>query len=197
MARFSILADPELADVSNTLRKRLETLANEIAPEDFSEGVLGPLMKAVLASSFCQVDACEGALWLADQQEEFLVPVFNSGPESDKFVGKFKQPLNSGLISMVYATEQPFCENEVHQNSQHDKTIDTAMNRVTVSMVAVPLFFGCRVRGVISCVRLKSPASDAPVPPMFCGKRMREMQLTAETVQRLIEHRLISIALDW
>ena len=196
MPRFSILADPELEEVSITLRKRLESLGNEIAPEDFSDGVFSPLMRGVLSSSFSLAEATEGALWLADPNHEFLVPVFNSGPEAEKFVGSFKQPLNSGLISMVYATEQPFCENDVHHNSQHDKTVDSAMETVTASMVAVPLYFGGRIRGVMSCVRLK-PNSEAPDPPGFTGANMRQMQLAAETLQRLIEHRLLSIALAW
>ena len=196
MPRFSILADPELEEASITLRKRLESLGNEIGPADFSDGIFSPLMKGVLSSSFLLADATEITLWLADQDQEFLVPIFNSGPEADKFVNSFKQPLNSGLISMVFATEQPFCENEVHHNSQHDKTIDTAMETVTVSMIAVPLYYGGRLRGVVSCVRLKANA-EAPDPPGFTGAHMRQIQLAAETLQRLIEHRLLSIALAW
>ena len=196
-SRLSILPDSQFEDVSNALRKRLESLANEIEPSEYADGLFDPLMKGLLASSFHISDASEGTLWLADPSQESLIPVYNNGPNAAKFVGVFKQPLNSGLISMVYATEQPFCENNVHLNSQHDKTVDTALESVTVSMIAVPLFFGGRLRGVISCVRLKDPGSDAPDPPGFKAAHMRQMQLAAEAIQRLIEHRLLSISLGW
>ena len=64
-------------------------------------------------------------------------------------------------------------------------------------MIAVPLFFAQDVRGVISCVRVKPPDASAPDPPGFSVEDLGRIELAAETVQRLLEHRLIVECLGW
>jgi len=46
------------------------------------------------------------------------------------------QPLNAGIISMVFSTEEPFCENEIGRNKTQDPTLDRMLAVQTESMIA-------------------------------------------------------------
>ena len=125
-----------------------------------------PDRAAILESAFAAVAADEGTLWLLDEPQEALVPVWNSGPNAETFVGKHHQPLSAGLISLVCVSEQAQCENEVYRNVQQDPTLDMRLGVLTCAMIAAPLRIGGTIRGVVSCVRLKNGA-DAPDPAPF------------------------------
>ena len=65
-----------------------------------------------------EVGGCEGTVWLADKEEKNLVAVYNSGEDAASLVG-FEQPIGAGIISMVFAQQQPYCENDIGGSHGH------------------------------------------------------------------------------
>lgn len=152
-------------------------------------------MRSLLVEGFQRAGAHEGTVWLLDHARTNLVPRFNNGPNSATFVGSYRQSLRAGMISMVVATEQPICENEVHRNQQQDRTLDRKLGKMTCSMIAVPFYFVGEVRGVISAVQLKNFGAGDPDPGGFSPDDLRSLQLTASVLSRLIEHELITLSI--
>src|SRR5690349_959363 len=107
--RIHLIADAAFEEFQATLKARIARVGAEIGAEQI-EPLLDPLLLRIAEDGFNEAGAHEGTIWLVDSTEEHLMPVFNSGPHASAFVGKFKQPLSAGLISMVFATEQPFLE---------------------------------------------------------------------------------------
>lgn len=163
----------------------------EGAFDEFFDGT----MRSLLVAGLECVNAHEGTVWLLDHSRLNLVPRYNNGENAATFVGSFRQTLRAGMISMVVATQQPICENEVHKSRQQDRTLDQKLGLVTCSMLAVPLYFASEVRGVISAVRLKRADTDDPDPPGFSPHDLRGLQLTGSVLSRLIEHELIALAI--
>src|SRR5262249_36878765 len=160
LTRVSSLPDPAFEQLRPMLAERLDRLGSSIRPEQFAS-LLNPLMRQVLEKGFADAGADEGTVWLLDEAGENLVPAYNNGPQASQFVGRFKQPLKAGLICMVFASEQPFMENEVWKNSRQSKLLDTQLQVRTWAMIAVPFYFLGTCRGVISCVQLKRPTGQA------------------------------------
>jgi hypothetical protein len=193
--RFNLLADPSFGPLQSALQERIGAAAAALDAETFPD-LFDPVMRGVFATSLANAGAHEGALWLVDAAGENLVPVINTGPNAEGFVGEYRQPLSRGLISMVFATEQPFCENEVYRHQVQDKTLDSRLGVLTCSMIAVPFYFARQLRGVISCVQLKP--QDAPEdPPGFSMASIRDVQLAAEVLSRLLDHRLVAVTVGW
>jgi len=193
--RLNLLPDPAFADLRAALSERLERMSAAIKPAQFAT-LLDPLMRQILERGFIEAQADEGTVWLLDESGEHLVPAFNTGPDAAKLVGTFKQPLNTGLICMVLASEQPFLENEVHQNASQSKLLDSRLKVQTHSMIAVPLHFVHACRGVISCVQLKRYAGD-PDPAGFRPEHLAAVQSATALLAQLIEFHLLSRAVGW
>jgi hypothetical protein len=60
-------------------------------------------------------------------------------------------------------------------------------------MLAVPFYFVGELRGVISAVQLRASADEIE-PPGFTPENLRNLQLTAAVLTRLIEFQLMSFA---
>ena len=121
----------------------------------------------------------------------------NNGPAAEKWVGKFRQPLSAGIVSMVYSTEEPFCENDVYRNAAQDPTLDRILAVRTESMIAVPLYFARECRGVISCVRLGNSDSVTTIPEGFTMESMHEIILASTVLSSLFDYKLLSGVLGW
>jgi hypothetical protein len=141
----------------------------------------------VLTKAFSAVGADEGTIWLLDEKEEALVPVWSSGPYGERFIGAHRQPLTAGLMSLICVTEQGICENAVYQNAQQDPTLDRRLGVLTCAMIAVPLRFADAVHGGISCVRLKPVDSGAPEPPPFSAADLAVVTEAVREVERLVQ----------
>jgi hypothetical protein len=191
--RLTVLNDDRLDVLRAVVEARVKMAAQvvgETAFEEFFDGT----MRTHLVKAIAAAQAHEGSVWLLDETRSCLVPRFNSGPHAASFVGSFRQDLRSGMISMVVATEQPICENQVHQNQQQDPALDRQLQLLTCAMLAVPFYFAGELRGVISAVQLKESA-DAPEPPGFTAENLDTLQLGAEVLSRMVEHQLLSLAL--
>jgi len=154
-------------------------------------------MRQVLAQGFTDSKADEGTLWLVDSMGEYLVPAYNTGPNADKLIGKFRQPLNAGLICMVFASEQPFIENDVRQNSRQSPLLDNLLQVQTYALIAVPFYFLKTCRGVISCVQLKTSNTESQKPTGFAPGDLETVQRAASVLTRLIDYRLLGSTVDW
>lgn len=195
MTRINLLPDPRFAPLSHALDERMASMAAAIAGEKFA-GILDPVAVRGLEHAFRLVGADEGTLWISNQEETHLVPVFNNGPNRAAFVGIYRQPLTAGIISMVYGNEQAFCENEVYRNADQDKTLDQKLNVLTCGMIAVPFYFARGRRGVLSCVRLKANAS-AGDPPPFLPSDLTMFQTAAAILSRQVDGMLLATAVGW
>jgi len=142
---------------------------------------------AILRNAFAAVHADEGTIWLLDEKQEALVPVWSSGPYGERFVGIHRQPLTVGLMSLICVTEQAICENAVYQNSQQDPTLDRRLGVLTCAMIAVPLRFRDAIHGGVSCVRLKPAAAAVPDPPPFSTADLALVTDAVREAERLIE----------
>lgn len=191
--RFTVLPDSRLSALRGIVSTRLEEAAQALAEGAFDEFFDGT-MRAAFLEGLSQAGAHEGTVWLLDPTQNWLVPQFNNGPNAVNFVGRFRQNLQAGMISMVVATEQPICENEVHKNAQQDPTLDRKLGLITCSMLAVPLYFAGELRGVVSAVRLKPAGAMVPDPAGFSPEDLRALQLSADVLERLIEHELLTLS---
>ena len=194
--RLNIVPDPNFVQLKPLLAERLERIAATLQAEQFGT-LLNPLMRQVLEKSFAEAGADEGTVWLLDLPGEHLVPAHNTGPRAAELVGKFKQPLNAGLICMVFANEQPFLENEVWKNVHQSKLLDSQLQQQTSAMIAVPFYFLRACRGVISCVQLK-PMEGAPAKTAgFRPPDLESVQRAAALLTQAIELELLSRAIGW
>ena len=189
-ARWTIVPDPRFAELQEPLRERVALAANSVQPDNFAS-LLDPLAQEILRQGFKQAGADEGTVWLLDSEAKHLVPAYNSGPHAAKMIAQFKQPLNAGLISMVFASEQPIVENEVFKNARQSKLLDELLQVQTHGLIAVPFHFLKGCRGVVSCVQLKKPARQ------FEFADLGSIQRTAALLSQLIELRLLSTAVGW
>jgi hypothetical protein len=189
--RFLLLPDRELSSHAAKLETALEGAAKLINAKNFAD-FAGVAALHVLRQSLHALGADEGTIWLLSPQEDALVPVFNTGPQADEWVGCFQQPLDEGLISMVFASEQPYCENETWQDTRHSKKLDQKLGLTTRAMVAVPFGFAGATRGVLSAVQLCSATETAPASGSFGPESLEKMILCAHLLGALFELRCLN-----
>lgn len=175
-SRLTLLPDERFAPLLPSVQECLTSAANSITADNFTS-MLDDAMRRAIQLAFRQAGADEGTVWLVDQTKEALVPAYNTGPNAEQFVAKFRQPLDRGLVSMVFGNEKPFTENEVPKNAQQDKTLDSKLKVQTLAMIIVPLYFLYGCRGVVSCVKLGLP-----------GKKATESRRFDESAQALLIH---------
>lgn len=194
--RLSFLPDPAFRELRPVLTERLNQLGAAFRGQQFGS-LFDPVMRQTVERGFESAGAQEGTVWLLDDTEEHLIAAYNSGPQAGQWVGRFKHPLQTGLIGMVFASEQPFLENEIWKNARHRKELDGLLKVETSAMIAVPFYLLRGCRGVISCVQLRSADVGKPDPPGFRPEDLAAMQWTAATLSQLLELRLLSHAVGW
>jgi hypothetical protein len=192
---MSMLPEERFGPLRHALQERVRDMGNQVCAGGF-ESLLDGVMRSCLMDGFAAVHADEGTVWLLNEDRTALVPRLNTGPKAAEFVGKFSQPLTIGMISVVVATEQPMCENDVYKNAQQDKSLDQRLGLLTCAMLAVPFAFGGALRGVISCVRVKPAGSESPDPPMFRMEDLQRLQSTTSMLQRLVDYRMLATCLQ-
>jgi GAF domain-containing protein len=192
--RFTVMPEERFQSIRPAVEARIQEAARELPGPGF-DLIFDGGMRAVLIEAFRAAGAHEGTIWLLNCEQTALIPVFNSGPHATAFVGQFEQPLANGMISLVIASEQPLCENQVWRNSAQDKALDDKLGLRTHAMIAVPLVFSGQLRGVISCVQLQGADSSEPDPPGFQPEHLRNVQLTSSVIGRLIDARLLALCL--
>jgi hypothetical protein len=192
--RLTLLPCNRFTVLLPALHESLASIGRSITAENFAS-MLDRTMQRVIRSAFEDAGASEGTIWLVEEATRTLAPAYNTGPRAEGLVGRFKQPLGAGLISMVFVSEQPFLENQVFQNSSQDKSLDSLLSVQTMAMIATPFYFLEACRGVVSCVQLKIPGASEPTSPGFDESDKARVLHAAITLGRLIDHRLLRAAL--
>lgn len=204
-APFSILQDPEISVLAGRLRDHSAALWEKSlreAPGALMEGVATGLLTRALRG----VGADEGSVWLAGDGGQFLLPVWNNGPDAEKFIGSFRLPASAGITGWVFTGGMATCESEVCFNQKQNRELDLQLGVLTWAMLAAPLRVAGETRGVLTAVRLirlaeLSPLTAAPrsdedfpegfVPPSsFSINDLAVMESTARILSRLLDHRL-------
>ena len=193
-SHLDIQPDPRFLELQSGLVDRLARVADSIRPSNLAS-LLDPLMRDLLEVAFQEAGAHEGTIWWHDESNECLVPGYNTGPNAAQLVGKFRQPLNAGLVCMVLASEQPFLENRVYQNAQQSKLLDMTLGVRSYALIAVPFYLLRGCRGVVSCVQLLRP--EEPEPAGFQPRDLAGVQRAVSCVSRLLEWRLVGQTLGW
>ena len=192
--RPSLLPSPEFEKLSPLLSDRVMRTAAALTAANFGE-FLDPTMQNLLQRSFQNAGAHEGAVWLVDGDGKDLVICHAWGARAQRVLG-YAQTLERGLVSMVFATEQPYCENKVYTNRLQARSLDEKLGVLTCSMIAVPLVFAKGLRGIMSCIKVKTGA-DEPDPPGFAPESLGEIQFAAHVLGKLIEFELVSVITGW
>jgi hypothetical protein len=188
--RFTLLPDPRFREHASILADRLDKAARLITRETFDD-FADDLMKSVLEESFEAAGGDEGTLWLVNPTKPELDAVYNNGPAADAIL-RHSQPLSSGLISMVFSTGQPFCDNEIGKNPEHDKSVDRKTTSPTGAMIAVPFYFAQQCRGIVSCVQLDTNRRAGKKRAPFDMASMGEIRRAASLLTRLFDFKLVS-----
>ena len=194
--RCVILPDVRFVSLKAALGERLNAVAATIRPENFAS-LLDSLMLDVLQRGFADATAHEGSIWLLDPGGTHLVPAWNNGAKAAEFVCRFRQPLDRGIISMVFASEQPFVENKVYQNQVFDPELDRRLGLRTCALIEVPFYFLKGCRGIISCVQVKALGENVPDPQGFSPQHLAAVQRTSAMLSRLLEFRLLGSTVGW
>ena len=192
--RPSLLPSPEFEKLGSLLSDRVMRTAGSLGAGGFGE-FLDPTMRDLLRRAFENAQAHEGAVWLADPERQHLVICHAWGSHAEQVLG-FKQPLEKGIVSMVFATEQPFCENKIYTNRMQARALDQQLGMLTCSMIATPLNFAKGLRGVVSCIKAKQTAEEED-PPGFPPHALGLMQQVAHVLGKLIEFELVSAITGW
>lgn len=148
--------------------------------------LLSPEMADDLSAAFREANADEGTVWLLDSDGGHLVAQHNTGVDADKIVG-FQQPLGKGLISMVFETEQAFCENDIQRNTAQDKRLDRHVGKSTMALIAVPFIVRGEISGVISCVKLDGEVSGTGFTGIDLDRVMRAEFTLQQAVERALD----------
>lgn len=149
-AEFVVAKNPELSGMGARLGDCVRRSLEALRPEEAC-GLISPLMSDLFADSLQSVGADGGTLWLLRPGEAVLEAVFN--PLEPEITGK-RQPLVSGIVSLVFATAESQCVGRAGKNSRHSELIDIVLGKTTRSMIAVPFAPAGITRGVLTAVHL-------------------------------------------
>ena len=189
-ARTRLLRNPELARVGVELEEHVDSWIRSSSPSDLI-GLFDAVSIALLKEAFAHVGGCEGTIWVADSDEKALVAVYNSGNDAASLIG-FEQSVGSGIISMVYSQQQPYCENNIGESSGHDDTLDRKIEKHTTAMIAVPFYFAFGLRGVISCVQLAEMKGEKDG---FSSGDVEVIARVSNVMERLVNETIFSSSL--
>jgi hypothetical protein len=137
-ARANFLPEQRFLPLRPALQEHLAKVGNAVKPENFLS-ICDEILLKLLKDTFERIGADEGSIWLIDHEKKSLVATFNSGPNSEKIIG-FENPLGSGIISLVVASEHAFVENQVYKNKSHSAELGKKLGKTTYAMIAVPLY---------------------------------------------------------
>lgn len=189
--RHHYLPDPVLSESAADVERRLQEYASRMTIEDL-QALMDPVKRDFFEWTMDEIGAESGTVWLADEARTKLVVGYSH--RSPGLVAK-EQPLDEGLISLVLASEQAICENEVYRNVEHSKRIDEELGMITCAMIATPFYLGGALRGVLSCVQWKKAEAD-PDPPGFSAAHLGKVQRLSVGLERLINYQLLRIIFD-
>jgi DNA-directed RNA polymerase specialized sigma24 family protein len=145
-----VVRDPGLSGVSARLADCVQRSLEILKPAEASS-LITRAMVDCFADLLAGAHADGGTLWMLCPGKAALEAVMN--PLEPEIVGK-RQPLVSGIVSLVLATGETACVAGVPAHLSHSPAIDIALGKTTHSMIAVPVSLAGTIRGVLTVVRL-------------------------------------------
>lgn len=142
--------DPALSGMDARILDSVRVSLGILHPGE-APSLITQLMERSFSDALHAIGADGGTLWLLRPRESTLEAVFN--PTERPIVG-MRQPLVSGIISLVLATGETCCVNDVEQHQRHSPAIDMVLGKNTHSMIAVPFCPAEIPMGVLTAVRL-------------------------------------------
>ena len=189
-ARLVLLPDSRFAPMAPVLMERVESFGAKLTAENFT-GFLDALMGRMMVDAFRDSYAGCGGVWMVDAARERLIPAHILGA-TGMGLWDWRPAVTEGLAGMVWATQQPFCGNEIQRNARHDRSLDAALQATVHSLILVPFYIARQIRGLVVAVQAQRPGG--PAPHSFSPESLEEMDLLATCLGRLIDYRLICAA---
>lgn len=186
------LPEPRVVPLVPAIEERVAQFGGLIRAANLQE-FLDPLMTRLIHDGFCDAGAHEGVIWLLDTSGRNLLCAHQEGPASSRLLN-FRMSLESGVASMVMATQQPFCENDLAANPSGASKLDDAMGVIVCSRILAPFFISGQMRGLIACYRTKT-SRETDDPPGFEPDAMEEVTLLSRLLSRLLDHKLLCAAI--
>lgn len=145
-----VVRNPGLSGVSARIKDCIQQSLEMLKPSGASS-LITPAMVDCFADLLVGAHANGGTLWMLCPGAAALEAVMN--PLEPEIVGK-RQPLVSGMISLVLATGETVCVTGVPSHQSHSPAIDIALGKTTHSMIAIPISLAGTIRGVLTVVSL-------------------------------------------
>ncbi|MES2921327.1 MAG: hypothetical protein V4819_07265 [Verrucomicrobiota bacterium] len=174
-----VVKDAALSGVAARLKECLRRSIEILQPSE-AAGLVTPVISASFADLLVHLGADGGTLWLLCPGAAVLEAVFN--PLEPEIAGK-RQPLASGIVSLVIATGEAVCVTGVASHQRHSAAIDIAMGKTTRGMIAVPFVLGETVRGVLTAVSFTHEEG-------FGGKELERVVRYSQILTTLMEQNL-------
>lgn len=170
-----VVKDPVLSGTGARLSECLRRSIEILQPAE-AAGLVTPVMAASFADLLAHAGADGGTLWLLCPGAAALEAVFN--PMEPEIAGK-RQPLVSGIVSLVLATGEPACLTAATAHRSYSPAIDLALGKTTRAMIAVPFILVGSVRGVLTAVRFRNDES-------FSDRETRSLERFSEILASLM-----------
>lgn len=146
-----VVRDPALTGAGARLQECVRRSLTALPPAELG-GLMDAAMHGYFQSLIDRVGAVEGTLWLATPGEAVLTAAFN--PRQPEMAGR-RQPLASGLVSLVFVTGEAVNVSRVATDARHSPLIDLALGRETAAMMAVPFVLDSQLCGALTAVRFE------------------------------------------
>ena len=180
-------SDTALSEHAGLIEQRLEECARRMQPEDMG-ALLGPTGRELVSLSVSALSAHSASIWLVDSEHTRLI-VSHVEPMNEQMFRR-EQPLDKGLVTLVLGSGQAVCENKVYANERHSKRTDMALGKITCSLMAVPMYAGGTLRGVVSCVKQKDTPDD-PDPEGFSAPNLGRLKRLSAAIERILNYRML------
>ncbi len=146
-------AGPDFCEAAARITEGVRRHLGRMSPEDV-RSLVSPAMAAIFRDSLEWIGADGGTLWWPRSEQRVLEAVFN--PLEPEMAGR-RQPLVSGVVSLVLATSESICMHHVNSDPRHSPAIDALLGKTTSVMIAVPFKMLGSTHGVLTAVRLGDP----------------------------------------
>jgi GAF domain len=185
--RLTLIPDPRLAALAPVLTERMNAAAAALGVANF-RSVLHPLAVRALENGFDDIGADEGVVWVLDDDGRELAAVFRVGSA----IAEGRLPAAEGLLGMALAAQHAFCENKLKTGDDSSG----ADGQSFAAMMAAPFYVAGCAKGVIAAYRAR-PDEAAKDVTGFTDQDVRNVELLAGLVGRLIDHELLCRVTGW
>jgi signal transduction protein with GAF and PtsI domain len=166
-----------MSDLETKLRYVIETM--DIA-NAMTEPFINSLKKALEFATF-ELRAEGGSILIRENDGGDLYFLLATGKVADKLKG-MKVPSGKGIAGFVFSSGQPIAVSDVEQEPTFYEEIDKITGYKTQTILAVPLYHGDDIIGVLEFVNRAEDMSYEP----FTSAEMDRASLLAEIIASLV-----------